>query len=349
MRPGPRPRTPRLRQTTACHPDHRLVQHDRDPQRPPLPRLGRFLHLRRGRSPGRALAGAIGQPLARRVARFWRSPHRGAYRMDHAGTGCRHRTGWPATTLRPGLTADWREQPVSRPLPGVLPGFAARIARACVQTGRRTCPPGAGALDSRLGRHATRPPAAARPRPGRARTGRLQCAGPGRGRACRRAMDRHHATVAADECRLDRRRRPASDGCAVCGLGRTDRGCRPGRTACSPGSAGGEGAKAVAASPHAPIEAHMGLPEADGAAAYHWHYLPEPDMPLDSTTRARIETLLQEHPVVLFMKGDRQQPMCGFSMAATNTLNELLPDYHTVNVLEDAEIRQGIKEYGDWP
>jgi monothiol glutaredoxin len=93
----------------------------------------------------------------------------------------------------------------------------------------------------------------------------------------------------------------------------------------------------------------MGLPEADGAAAYHWHYLPEPDMPLDSTTRARIETLLQEHPVVLFMKGDRQQPMCGFSMAATNTLNELLPDYHTVNVLEDAEIRQGIKEYGDWP
>ncbi len=72
-------------------------------------------------------------------------------------------------------------------------------------------------------------------------------------------------------------------------------------------------------------------------------------MPLDSTTRERIETLLHEHPVVLFMKGDRQQPMCGFSLAATNTLNELLPDYHTVNVLEDAEIRQGIKEYGDWP
>lgn len=72
-------------------------------------------------------------------------------------------------------------------------------------------------------------------------------------------------------------------------------------------------------------------------------------MSLDTNTRERIETLLQEYPVVLFMKGDRTQPMCGFSMAATNTLNELLPDYHTVNVLDDAEIRQGIKAYGDWP
>jgi monothiol glutaredoxin len=72
-------------------------------------------------------------------------------------------------------------------------------------------------------------------------------------------------------------------------------------------------------------------------------------MPLDNTTRERIETLLKDHRVVLFMKGDRQQPMCGFSSAATNTLNELLPDYHTVNVLEDPEIREGIKAYGDWP
>jgi monothiol glutaredoxin len=72
-------------------------------------------------------------------------------------------------------------------------------------------------------------------------------------------------------------------------------------------------------------------------------------MSLDSPTRERIETLLKDHRVVLFMKGDRQQPMCGFSAAATNTLNELLPDYHTVNVLDDPEIREGIKAYGDWP
>ncbi|MFC5743129.1 Grx4 family monothiol glutaredoxin [Dyella tabacisoli] len=72
-------------------------------------------------------------------------------------------------------------------------------------------------------------------------------------------------------------------------------------------------------------------------------------MSLDATTRERIETLLKEHRVVLFMKGNRQQPMCGFSAAATNTLNELLPEYHTVNVLDDPEIREGIKAYGDWP
>ncbi len=72
-------------------------------------------------------------------------------------------------------------------------------------------------------------------------------------------------------------------------------------------------------------------------------------MSLDTATRERIETLLNEHRVVLFMKGDRQQPMCGFSAAAINTLNEMLPDYHTVNVLHDPEIREGIKAYGEWP
>ena len=72
-------------------------------------------------------------------------------------------------------------------------------------------------------------------------------------------------------------------------------------------------------------------------------------MSLDTPTRERIETLLKDHRVVLFMKGNRQQPMCGFSAAATNTLNELLPDYHTVNVLDDPEIREGIKEFGSWP
>ena len=72
-------------------------------------------------------------------------------------------------------------------------------------------------------------------------------------------------------------------------------------------------------------------------------------MSLDSATRERIETVLHDHRVVLFMKGDRRQPQCGFSAAATNMLNELLPDYHTINVLEDPEIREGIKAYGEWP
>jgi monothiol glutaredoxin len=72
-------------------------------------------------------------------------------------------------------------------------------------------------------------------------------------------------------------------------------------------------------------------------------------MSLDNATRERIETVLNDHRVVLFMKGDRRQPQCGFSAAATNMLNELLPDYHTINVLEDPEIREGIKAYGEWP
>jgi monothiol glutaredoxin len=72
-------------------------------------------------------------------------------------------------------------------------------------------------------------------------------------------------------------------------------------------------------------------------------------MSLDPATRERIETLLKEHPVVLFMKGTRFAPACGFSAAAANTLNDVLPEYHTVNVLEDPEIREGIKLFGDWP
>jgi monothiol glutaredoxin len=67
------------------------------------------------------------------------------------------------------------------------------------------------------------------------------------------------------------------------------------------------------------------------------------------TTRTRIETLLHDHPVVLFMKGTRNAPQCGFSAAAVGALNDLLPDYHTVNVLEDPEIREGIKAFGNWP
>lgn len=72
-------------------------------------------------------------------------------------------------------------------------------------------------------------------------------------------------------------------------------------------------------------------------------------MSLAPTTRARIETLLATHPVVLFMKGSRAAPQCGFSAAATDRLNSLLDDYATVDVLADEEIRTGIKEFGNWP
>ena len=65
--------------------------------------------------------------------------------------------------------------------------------------------------------------------------------------------------------------------------------------------------------------------------------------------RQRIESMLAQHRVVLFMKGTREAPSCGFSAATSGVLNDLIEDYVTVDVLADEAIRQGIKEYGNWP
>ena len=72
-------------------------------------------------------------------------------------------------------------------------------------------------------------------------------------------------------------------------------------------------------------------------------------MNLAPETRSRIESLLQNNPVVLFMKGSPGAPRCGFSAAASSILSEMLPNYASVDVLEDPEIRDGIKAYGNWP
>ncbi len=66
-------------------------------------------------------------------------------------------------------------------------------------------------------------------------------------------------------------------------------------------------------------------------------------------TKERIEQLLNQNEVVLFMKGTAQFPMCGFSARATAILQDLGVSFHGVNVLEDQEIREGIKAYGNWP
>ena len=62
-----------------------------------------------------------------------------------------------------------------------------------------------------------------------------------------------------------------------------------------------------------------------------------------------IENLINENYVCLFMKGTPDSPQCGFSMAVTNVLKHLNVNFKSVNVLEDEKIRQGIKEYSDWP
>ncbi len=63
-----------------------------------------------------------------------------------------------------------------------------------------------------------------------------------------------------------------------------------------------------------------------------------------------IEQQISTHPVVLYMKGTPQQPQCGFSANAVQILNACgVEDFFAVNVLADPEVRQGIKDYSNWP
>ena len=66
-------------------------------------------------------------------------------------------------------------------------------------------------------------------------------------------------------------------------------------------------------------------------------------------TKARIDDLVSANDVVLFMKGTALFPQCGFSSRAVAILDHLGVGFETVDVLQDPEIRQGIKEYSDWP
>ena len=63
----------------------------------------------------------------------------------------------------------------------------------------------------------------------------------------------------------------------------------------------------------------------------------------------KIENLINENEVCLFMKGTPDTPQCGFSMAVSNVLKHLNVKFLGINVLEDENLRQGIKDYSDWP
>ena len=68
-----------------------------------------------------------------------------------------------------------------------------------------------------------------------------------------------------------------------------------------------------------------------------------------SDTKTRIDEIVGRNDVVLFMKGTALFPQCGFSSRAVSILDHLGVGFETVDVLQDPEIRQGIKEYSDWP
>lgn len=70
---------------------------------------------------------------------------------------------------------------------------------------------------------------------------------------------------------------------------------------------------------------------------------------MSDETHAKIAQLVQDKPVVLFMKGSRRFPQCGFSSRVVQILDKHLPSYDTVNVLTDPAIREGIKAFSQWP
>ena len=63
----------------------------------------------------------------------------------------------------------------------------------------------------------------------------------------------------------------------------------------------------------------------------------------------KIESFIKDNEVCLFMKGTPDSPQCGFSMAVTNVLKHLNVNFKGINVLEDENLRKGIKEFSDWP
>jgi monothiol glutaredoxin len=70
---------------------------------------------------------------------------------------------------------------------------------------------------------------------------------------------------------------------------------------------------------------------------------------MTTDTRERIASLIDAHPILLFMKGTKHFPQCGFSATVVEILKRSGVEFETVNVLADQAIREGIKEYSNWP
>jgi monothiol glutaredoxin len=70
---------------------------------------------------------------------------------------------------------------------------------------------------------------------------------------------------------------------------------------------------------------------------------------MDEALRDRIKTTIESHKVVLFMKGNKNFPQCGFSAKVIGLLKENGAEFRDVNILADADLRTGLKEYSNWP
>ena len=70
---------------------------------------------------------------------------------------------------------------------------------------------------------------------------------------------------------------------------------------------------------------------------------------MDQNRNKKIKDELDKHEICLFMKGTPEVPQCGFSSAVANVLKHLEVNFKGINVLEDTDLREGIKEFGNWP
>ena len=70
---------------------------------------------------------------------------------------------------------------------------------------------------------------------------------------------------------------------------------------------------------------------------------------MNENIKKKINDLFKKNEVCLFMKGTPEVPQCGFSLAVSNMLKHLEVNFYGINVLEDPELREGIKKYSDWP
>lgn len=70
---------------------------------------------------------------------------------------------------------------------------------------------------------------------------------------------------------------------------------------------------------------------------------------VDAQLHQEIESLVNRHPIVLFMKGNRAFPQCGFSAKVVDILEKYVGSFETINVLEDQRLRAAVKEYAEWP
>ena len=70
---------------------------------------------------------------------------------------------------------------------------------------------------------------------------------------------------------------------------------------------------------------------------------------MDEATREQIQTLIDTNPIVVFMKGNKNFPKCGFSATVVEVMKRVAVDYQDVNILERPDLREGLKEFSSWP